>query len=188
MDSFGTLILMGGGLDSSYLVANFIKTEYAKPIIGIHFNYGHPASCLERDAVSRIGGHLGVDVLYGHFDFPTAQAGCEIKGRNFLLAMAAVPFAIEHKCSQIALGVHRGNSYYDTTKHFLMDTQNLMDGYFGGMIQITAPLINLVKSEILELSKTEFPLDLIYSCEMGSNPQCGKCPSCKDRILVDAYN
>lgn len=188
MEPCRTLILMGGGLDSSYLAANLLKSHQKKRVFGMHFDYGHLASRPERDAVLRIGKHLGIDVLYGHFDFPFTMIDYEVKGRNLLLIMAAIPFAIKHECSQIALGIHRGTQYYDTTEHFLKDAQNIMDGYFGGAIQISAPLINLVKSEILALSKNEIPLDLIYSCEKGIIPQCGKCPSCKDRSLMDAHN
>ncbi len=183
-----TLILMGGGLDSSYLAANLVKSNPENQVIGIHFDYGQPASVFERKAVSRIGSHIGIEVLHGNFEFSTVTINHEIKGRNLLLIMAAIPFAIKKNCSQIALGIHKGNNYYDTTAHFLRDAQNLMDGYFGGAIQISAPLINLVKSEIYELAKNDIPFDLIYSCEIGSKPPCGECPSCRDRSLMDAYN
>ncbi len=184
----GTLILMGGGLDSSYLASNLAKSGQNGHVVGIHFDYGHPASCPERNAVSIMGEYLGIDVLYGHFDIPFIHNEYEVKGRNLLLTMAAIPFAIKHECSQIALGVHRGIQYYDTTKRFLKDAQNILDGYFGGAIRITAPLINLTKLEIFELSRKIIPFDLIYSCEKGTNPPCKICPSCKDRSLIDAHN
>lgn len=189
MEPLRTLILMGGGLDSSYLAANLVRSTSKNQVFGIHFDYGQPASIFEREAVSRIGRHIGIEVLEGNFEFSTVKVNHEIKGRNILLIMAAIPFAIKKNCSQIALGIHKGcGGYYDTTEHFLRDARNLMDGYFGGDIQIVAPLINLVKSEIYELSKNDIPVDLIYSCEIGSNPPCGQCPSCRDRSLMDAYN
>lgn len=188
MEPLRTLILMGGGLDSSYLAANFARSTQKGQIIGIHFDYGQPASIFEREAVSRIGQHIDIEVLHGKFEFSTVTVNHEIKGRNFLLIMAAIPFAIKQNCSQIALGIHKGGSYYDTTEHFLRDAQNLMDGYFGGAIQIVAPFINLVKSEIYELAKNDIKFDLIYSCEIGLKPPCGRCPSCQDRSLMDAYN
>lgn len=188
IEPFRTLVLMGGGLDSSYLAVNIAKSNTKEQIIGIHFDYGQPASDLEREAVTRIGELIDIEVLYGNFEFSTVTINHEIKGRNLLLIMAAIPFAIKENCSQIALGIHKGNNYYDTTEHFLRDAKNLMDGYFGGAVQISAPLINLVKSEIYELAKNDIPFDLIYSCEIGSKPPCGECPSCRDRRLMDAYN
>lgn len=179
---------MGGGLDSSYLAANLVRSNPKNQVVGIHFDYGHPASFFEREAVSRIGKFIDIEVLHGKFEFSTVTFDHEIKGRNLLLIMAAIPFAIEKNCSQIVFGVHKGGNYYDTTEHFLRDVKSLIDGYFGGAIQIAAPLINLTKSEIYELSKNDIPLDLIYSCEIGSNPPCGRCPSCRDRSLINAYN
>jgi len=181
------LVLMGGGLDSSYLAAYLAKSTPKCQILGIHFDYGHPSAVLEREAVSKIARHIDINVFHGNFEFPTLTANHEIKGRNILLIMAAIPFAIKENCSQIALGIHKGGNYYDTTEHFLRDAKNLIDGYFGGQIQIVAPLINLFKSEIYELSKNYIPFNLIYSCEIGSNPPCGRCPSCRDRSLMDAY-
>lgn len=188
MEPLRTLILMGGGLDSSYLAANLVKSNPKDRVVGIHFDYGQPASIYEREAVSRIGRHIDIEVLHGKFEFPTVTDNHEIKGRNLLLIMAAIPFAIKHNCSQIVLGIHKGGNYYDTTEHFFKGAKNVMDGYFGGAIQIVAPLINLAKSEIYELAKNDIPFDLIYSCEIGSNPPCGRCPSCRDRSLMDAYN
>jgi 7-cyano-7-deazaguanine synthase in queuosine biosynthesis len=46
---------LGGGLDSSYLAVNIAKSNTKEQIIGIHFDYGQPASDLEREAVTRIG-------------------------------------------------------------------------------------------------------------------------------------
>ena len=177
------LILMGGGLDSSYLAANLKKT---KEVIGIHFDYGHSASIYEQKAVVEIGKYLNIEIKCGIFNYPISNFKYEIKGRNLLLIMAAIPFAIQYECSQIAIGIHKDSSYYDTTEHFVKDVQQILDGYFSGSIQLLAPLIDLTKREILELSKDEIPLNLTYSCETGKNP-C-ECPSCKIRSLINAHN
>jgi 7-cyano-7-deazaguanine synthase in queuosine biosynthesis len=59
---------MGGGLDSSYLAVNIAKSNTKEQIIGIHFDYGQPASDLEREAVTRIGELIDIEVLYGNFE------------------------------------------------------------------------------------------------------------------------
>lgn len=179
-----TLILMGGGMDSSYLASILKKT---RKIIGIHFDYGHPASIYERKAVIEISKYLNIKIRCESFKYPIFTLKYEIKGRNLLLIMAAIPFAIKYECSQIAIGIHKGSHYYDTSLHFLLDMQRILDGYFSGNIQLIAPLIDLTKREILELSKNEIPLNLTYSCETGNNP-CGQCPSCKTMSLINAHN
>ncbi len=64
-----------------------------------------------------------------------------------------------------------------------------MDGYFGGDLQVNAPLINLTKPEIWRLAISDgLPVDLIYSCQKGDDPPCGECPSCQDRRALYAYN
>ncbi|MFZ2725061.1 MAG: 7-cyano-7-deazaguanine synthase [Methylococcaceae bacterium] len=179
-----TLILMGGGIDSSYLASILKRT---RKVIGIHFDYGHSASVYERKAVVKISKHLNIKIICESFKYPMSTFKYEIKGRNLLLIMAAIPFAIKYECSQIAIGIHKGSLYYDTSEHFLLDMQRILDGYFSGNIQLLAPLIDLTKIEILELSKNEIPLNLTYSCETGKNP-CGQCPSCKTRNLINAHN
>lgn len=41
------------------------------------------------------------------------------------------------------------------------------------------------KIEVWEYAKSKrVPINLTYSCELGLKQPCGKCPSCKDLIIL----
>ncbi len=186
MGASNIILLMGGGLDSSYAAFNLFNR--GNNIIGLHFDYGQVSAPFEKRAVLKISEYLGIKVLLESFDFPTIKYDYEIKGRNLLLILASAPVALKNNCYQIVIGVHKGSPYYDASKFFLQDAQKLMDGYFGGGLQINAPLINLTKPEIWKLAINEkFNIDITYSCQNGKETGCGKCPSCRDREVLNAY-
>jgi 7-cyano-7-deazaguanine synthase len=96
--------------------------------------------------------------------------------------LAAAPAALSEGFGQLALGIHKGSHYYDASLAFVSDAQRVFDGYFGGRIIVTAPLLDITKPEIWQIARAEgLPVDLTYSCLEGSDPPCGCCPSCKDR-------
>ena len=188
MESRNTIVLMGGGLDSSYVAANLCTRFGNKRVMGLHFDYGQPSAIYEWKASSRIAEHLGINILQKSFLFPTTDNNYEVKCRNLLFILAALPSAMNNVFSQIALGIHKGSLYYDTSRRFAQDAQRLIDGYYGGSIQITTPLINLTKVEIWEIAQSErLPIELIYSCDEGKMPGCGNCPSCKDLMKLYAH-
>jgi 7-cyano-7-deazaguanine synthase len=188
MDSKRTLILMGGGLDSSYIAMYLLRKRDCKDLLGIHFDYGHPGAKHEWAAIKAISKFLGIDVKQEKIKFPFARNEHEILGRNSYLILSASIIAKNKKFDQIALGVHKGSHYYDCSKVFIKDMQGILNGYFQDTLQIVTPLIRLQKNEIFKLAQMDgLPLKLLYSCDEGRKPTCKSCLSCKDWIALNAY-
>lgn len=90
--------------------------------------------------------------------------------------------------SKIAIGVHSGVPYYDSTEMFIADSLNILDGYFNGTVLLDAPFLSFTKHQIYEYCiENNVPLELTYSCERGNMLPCGICPSCKDRRLLNEF-
>lgn len=183
------IVLMGGGIDSSYIAYDLSNKRY-KNVIGLHYDYGQVSMRYEKEAVLKIGQHIGIETIFKSFSFPMILDNYEFKGRNLVMILASASLAMENNCCQVSIGIHKGSPYYDASKLFLNDAQKVLDGYFGGAVQINAPLINLTKPEIWKLVTLEkkFPIDFTYSCQNGKQCGCDECPSCLDRkVLKDAY-
>ena len=110
----------------------------------------------------------------------------EIKGRNaFFIITALMKYSTFS--GLVALGIHTGIPYYDTTAEFVSDMKTLLDKYSDGSVRIDAPFLYWQKPMIYEYcKKNRVPIKLSYSCELGKNPPCGKCRSCLDRKALNA--
>ena len=94
---------------------------------------------------------------------------------------------METRPLKIALGIHALSNYYDTTPLFIRHMQRILNGYFGGFVTLSTPFLAESKSRVIEFAKkNHVPLELTYSCEVQNAPECGWCPSCRDRIYGDA--
>jgi 7-cyano-7-deazaguanine synthase len=184
----GTVVLMGGGIDSSYVVSNLVIRKTSRKLAGIHFDYGQPAARMESVSAGCIAGRYGVAYTNATLNVPMATVGSELKGRNMLLVLAAASYARTEGFNQVAIGIHAGTDYYDASPRFLSDAQRVLDGYFGGRILLTAPLLNLTKAEIWLLALADgLPVESTYSCLTGTNPPCGTCPSCIERNTLNEH-
>ncbi len=179
-----TVILMSGGIDSSSVVAT-CREQGVNPS-GLFVDYGQPAANSEWNAAGRIARHFGIRIRKANLGFPLASREGEFLGRNALLILTAA-VVTEARPLQIALGIHALSAYYDTTPLFLRQMQRVLNGYFGGSVTLSAPFLTETKASVVAFAKdNRIPLELTYSCETKDAPECGRCPSCWDRIDNDA--
>ncbi len=115
----GVLLLMGGGIDSSYLALRFAKTKDLRSVYGLHFDYGQPACHPERRSAISIAKLYDIPLITAKFRLGMSESGPELKGRNLLFLIAAAPYALANNCDQLAIGVHDGTGYYDATQLFI---------------------------------------------------------------------
>ena len=107
-----------------------------------------------------------------------------IPGRNAFLLSAALLERPE-SATAIALGIHSGTDYADCSPEFVKSMQAVYDLYCDGQVVIACPFIDWTKAEVLSYAESMgVPLALTYSCENGSNPPCGRCRSCQDRVCA----
>lgn len=183
-DSVPTIVLMSGGIDSASVVAAY-RRKGIQPT-GAFVDYGQPAARSEWIAAQDIAGYYGVAIRKMGLGFRLASQQGEFYGRNALLVLVAAGM-MEGRPLQIALGIHALSEYYDTTPLFLRHMQRILNGYFGGSVALSAPLLAESKAGVIEFAKrNHVPLELTYSCEVQNAPECGRCPSCRDRIDNDA--
>ena len=183
-DSVTTIVLMSGGIDSASVVVAY-RHRGLQPS-GVFVDYGQASARSEWSAAQDIARHYGVAIRKARLGFRLASQQGEFYVRNALLVLAAAGM-MEARPLQIALGIHALSEYYDTTPLFLRHMQRILNGYFGGSVALTAPFLAESKAGVIEFAKrNHVPLELTYSCEVQNAPECGRCPSCRDRIDNDA--
>lgn len=179
-DTVPTIVLMSGGIDSASVVAAY-RHKGIQPS-GVFVDYGQPPARSEWRAARDIARHYDIVIRKVSLGFRLASQQGEFYGRNALLVLAAAGM-MEARPLQIALGIHALSEYYDTTPLFLRHMQRILNGYFGGSVALSAPFVSESKAEVIEFAKkNHVPMELTYSCEVQNAPECGWCPSCRDRI------
>jgi 7-cyano-7-deazaguanine synthase len=179
------LVLLSGGVDSTAVLDYCIKQKL-KPN-AFFVDYGQLSARREKRAVTRIcqiyNTQLSIGLVTG---FKGLKDGY-IRGRNgFLLYMALMAF--DAPAGTISFGIHRSTTYADCSPVFVQNIQDTFDLYSNGTIKIHAPFIDWTKAEIWEYCKNNnVPIELTYSCELGLKQPCGKCLSCQDLEVINAF-
>jgi 7-cyano-7-deazaguanine synthase len=179
----GTLVLLSGGIDSCATLALYRRRAASSSALFV--DYGQAAAAHEMQAADKVA---------AHYDAPLRMIQCHglgkfdagyVRGRNALLlqiALAAAPFEV----GQIAVGLHGGTSYADCTAAFVAEMQRTFDIYCDGKIRVVAPFIAQDKRAVIAFCRdVGAPLGVTYSCERGTDPLCGKCLSCLDRMALN---
>jgi 7-cyano-7-deazaguanine synthase len=107
-----------------------------------------------------------------------------VPGRNIVFTAIATSFAEAEGASAIIVGWDQEEAvtFPDNSREFLDAFNKVLEVGSLDEIKIKAPLINLNKTEIVELGyEVETPLHLTYSCYMGDEEHCGICESCMRR-------
>ena len=172
------VILVSGGIDSSALIKYYI--DHGLIVRGIHFQYDQPSAKSEINSVRKISEYYNIETDFVELGFKPSARGSEFIGRNAIFVLSALSLLRDNE-KRLALGIHAGVSYYDSTEIFMSHCQNIIDGYFSGTVSLEAPFMKLNKGQIYEYAKQiQLPIILTYSCETQNTP-CGTCDSCKDR-------
>jgi 7-cyano-7-deazaguanine synthase len=175
-------VLLSGGTDSSALLG--LCAEHEGHLDALFVDYGQPAAEPERNAAISIAESLGVALREVHADIGPVGSG-EIPGRNALLVHLALATTTSTPAT-IFIGIHAGTSYRDCSPEFVQAMQISLDAHHGGAVQLSAPFISWSKANVYAYAKSlTIPLERTYSCEIGTSPPCGQCPSCQDQELLD---
>ena len=175
-------VLASGGVDSTACIVYYLDLGFiVRPIF---VDFGNPANAVERQHVRQVARHYELSLREIELQGVNARQVGEIRGRNAAFVTVAL-MANPGLTGVIALGIHAGSPYYDTTQRFRNHMSALLSEYTNGEVQFDAPFLSVEKPGIVEFGKAhELPFDLTYSCETGATPSCGKCPSCKDREVL----
>ena len=178
------LVLMSGGIDSA-ACAHFFQ-QRGDNVKGVFVDYGQMAANAERKAVARISKHFGIPFSALSFKGNYSYGVGEVVGRNAFLIFAAL-LGARPTSGVITLGIHAGTPYYDCGSDFGKHVDHLVQSYSVGRIRLHCPFLMSPKAFIYDYArKAELPLQLTYSCELGTVPPCEQCPSCKERGAIQA--
>jgi 7-cyano-7-deazaguanine synthase len=171
------LTLLSGGIDSA-ACARFLQ-QRDNLVSGFYVDYGQPAAQREMTAAREIARLMQIELQITTFRTEKRFGAGEIKGRNTFLIFAALVGANKFP-SAIALGLHSGTPYIDSSPFFLESVSRLASEYTDGSTVVLAPFINWSKAEVYQYARENgVPVDITYSCEVA--PACGRCNSCLDR-------
>ena len=178
------VVLMSGGIDSSATLA----TDQAPgtSLSGMFVDYGQPAARSEWEAAQRIASHYQIEIDKVDLGISLVSDRGEFFGRNALFILTAAG-TIPQRPLTVALGIHALTDYYDATPLFVKHVERLLNGYSGGSVTLSVPFLADTKTEVIRYAmEKSVPLHLTYSCERQNTPACGECPSCRDRIELNA--
>ncbi len=182
MNNKGAMVLASGGIDSTACL--FYYKELGHDVEAIFIDYGHPANLIEHEHLESLCKRHSIPLSTLRVSGIDIGSGWEIRGRNAFFILAAL-MARPTFTGLLSLGINGGSSYYDCSQKFIKLMSNLVSDYTQGTVQLDLPLMEMDKAGIVQYCIShKVPLELTYSCQTGSVPPCGKCPSCKDRLAV----
>ncbi len=176
------IVLASGGIDSTACIAYYQESGFN--VEAVFIDYGNPANRIECYSITKLSLMFGIKLTILEMKGADIRFPGEIRGRNAFLIFAALMAKPDYS-GLLALGIHGEDEYYDCSRKFCQLISTLVADYTLGKVQLDIPFIDLGKPEIVDYCKAHnVPLLNTYSCQMGTNPPCGKCPSCKDRIAL----
>lgn len=203
MSSIKGILSLSGGLDSSTLLS-----EYKDDIhLCVFFNYGSKQNDREVRAAKAIAEHYNkelvvINVSEAFKDFNSAllktskenvelgrydskdTCNAKVPFRNGIFLSFLVGLAESRGLNTIFLGVHAGDHriYPDCTPPFIETFRVMVNEYSDFGLRVVAPFEFFDKHKIAQLAfKNSLPVGLTYSCYLGGEEHCGKCPTCIER-------
>jgi len=206
------LVLLSSGLDSVVTLRLYQVLGYK--VGALFFKYGQQAEVAEAYCSRRICELLNIPYHYitlpmGQFYSPlleetkpelnpqedAASTFSYVPQRNLIMSTFALALAEQEGYGSIALGIDLGESGYpDNCVPFLQKLKEVTpySSNWQVRLDVTSPLVNLVKSEIIEVGlKIGIPFEYVCSCyyptlsDKGYPIYCNSCGS--DVLYRDAW-
>ena len=209
VDSVG---IVSGGLDSVTLLHHLVKTEGRNPAV-ISFAYGQKHGkeldyAREQVKLLGCGEHLVLDLtpfqaLFGRSSLVSAavavpdmtevegdpQPSTYVPNRNMIFLALAAAYAEANGVSEVYYGAqqHDRYGYWDTTPQFLESLNSVYSLNRKTPVRIKAPFVRYSKADILRLGlELEVDYSMTWSCYVGQEKACGRCPTCAERVAAFA--
>lgn len=183
------LILLSGGLDSSTLFT-YVEKEMDLNPIAIFFDRGQGALTEELQAAEWVcrgkpSQPYNVSIEEWRRGFGSVPMGCI--GRNAIMVLLSVPYALAHSCSQIAIGSNISDAGTpDSSKPFIEAVNSLLK-ITTPDVEVVAPFIEreMTKKDIAAWARKHLGMDFInrtHSCfrPIDGKP-CNSCSACGSR-------
>ena len=204
------IIILSGGLDSTVLLYDILDKPDVELVSAICFDYGQrhkketesakeitldkliPLKIIDLSFFKDLtqGGSALTD---DSIDVPTAaealgdaQSASYVPNRNMMMLSIAASHAESVGATQIYYGAggddeHSG--YWDCTKEFLENINNVIGLNRKNKIKIYAPYTNMSKKQIVQRGfDLSVPFEKTWTCYCGREKSCGKCVTCSNRL------
>lgn len=210
------VVPISGGMDSSVLL-HYAADKYDK-IVAVTFNYGQKHRDRELDCASFQVESLDMPVAYQYINLPFFKDICQVSSllnnsiavakakdvmgdpqtvnyvpfRNMMLLSISLAIAESAGASAVFHGAAQADSvagYWDGSKEFLTEINNLADLNRRNRVKVIAPLIDKSKAEIIKMGlKLGVNFSQTWTCYEGETLACGECTACSLRIkgFIDA--
>ena len=204
------IVLLSGGLDSSTALSLALRAGH-KNVMGLAFSYGQrhygEIEAAQRvadayeiplrvekvfnlssgDSVLMNKGSEMPHMTYEEIESSEGVSPTYVPYRNGTFLSIAASIAVAGGLDTIYIGVHaedaRGWAYPDCTPEFIGAMQNAIYTGTYHKVRLIAPFQYKMKHEIIELGlKLGTPYQLTLSCYEGTEPACGRCPTCVSRL------
>ncbi|MCD7780851.1 MAG: 7-cyano-7-deazaguanine synthase QueC [Candidatus Gastranaerophilales bacterium] len=203
------VILLSGGLDSvislahikeycnniialtfNYGQKSFLSEENASKRIAKYYSIKH--EIIKLDWLNKISNSsLNTkekipDISFDNLDNTEVSSKTAksvwVPNRNGLFVNIAACYADAMNFEHIVIGANKeeGATFKDNTIEFINSVNEALLNSTDCNVQLSAPLINMTKKEIVkEGIRLNAPFELIHSCYLDGDKNCGKCESCK---------
>lgn len=208
------VVLLSGGLDSSTVLYQAKADGYECYAISFDYQQRHRRELESAIAIAKCAGvkdhqvvsfdlrQWGGSALTDHtLDLPQARSLQQmsqsipityVPARNTIFLSFGLSYAEAMGATAVYLGVNAldYSGYPDCRPDYIQAMQEVFrlgtkQGREGEPIQIITPLIQLRKTEIIELgNKLGVPWQDTWSCYAGDEMACGVCDSCRLRLAA----
>ncbi len=210
------VILLSGGLDSSTVLYQALADGCESYAISFDYQQRHRRELESARLIAQKAGVVEHQVvtfdlrLWGGsaltddtIDLPQQRSLEEmsqnipvtyVPARNTIFLSFALAYAETISAERIYIGVNAldYSGYPDCRPDYIQAMQSVFrlgtkQGREGNAVAIHTPLIDLKKTEIIQLgNQLGVPWELTWSCYAGGNVACGLCDSCRLRLAAFA--
>lgn len=208
------VILLSGGLDSSTVLYQAIASGCECYAISFDYQQRHRRELEAAKAIAQSAGvaehqqvtfdlrQWGGSALTDEIDLPQRSISemsldipvTYVPARNTIFLSFALAYAETLAAQRVYIGVNAldYSGYPDCRPDYIQAMQEVFrlgtkQGRCGQPIEIVAPLIDLKKTQIIELgNRLGVPWEKTWSCYTGGDRACGVCDSCQLRYCAFA--
>ncbi len=210
------VVLLSGGLDSSTVLYQAIMDSCECYTLSFDYQQRHLRELDSAALVSRTAGVVqhqvvrfdlrkwgGSALTDDAIELPRLRSTSEmsesipvtyVPARNTIFLSFAVAYAEAIGAVRVYIGVNAldYSGYPDCRPDYIQAMQEVFrlgtkQGREGEAITIMTPLINLKKTDIIQLgNRLGVPWELTWSCYTGGDVACGVCDSCRLRLAAFA--
>ena len=210
------VILLSGGLDSSTVLYQALADGFDCYALSFDYQQRHRRELEAALAIAKVAGvkqhHVvsfdlrlwgGSALTDASIELPSDRSLAEmsqnipityVPARNTIFLSFALAYGEAINAQRVYIGVNAldYSGYPDCRPDYIQAMQKVFDlgtkqGREGTAIQISTPLIDLKKTEIIQLgNQLGVPWEQTWSCYAGGDLACGVCDSCRLRLAAFA--